>query len=237
MGDHPIDKLDRNALQELLDRNAESCGSSIIDHLRFDLRAIFEMAVEDGLINRNPARSLFTVRRAHQDPSRAMAREEVVKGLAKLGLRERLIWKLAGFGGFRPGEIFGLQRRHIQPTAVKIEQRVYAGKVDTPKSRASSRLAALPATLASDTRHGWPCFPMLRTHGCFHPRQASVRSGRRTSDGAGLVQSWRNSVSVGLISRCFAVLTPAWRMRQASTRRSELTRWATGSASTWTNTR
>ncbi len=33
----------------------------------------------------------------------------------------------------RPGEIIGLQRRHVQPTAVKIEQRVCAGRVDTPK--------------------------------------------------------------------------------------------------------
>jgi integrase len=39
-----------------------------------------------------------------------MTREQVLKGLAKLGLRERLIWKLAVFGGLRPGEIFGLQR-------------------------------------------------------------------------------------------------------------------------------
>ena len=150
IGDQSIDKLDRSALQELLDRKAESLGSSVIDHLRFDLRSIFEMAIEDGLINRNPARSLFTARRAHQDPSRAMTREEVLKGLAKLDLRERLIWKLAVFGGLRPGEIFGLQRRHVQPSAVKIEQRVYAGKLDTPKSRASARLAAIPATLASE---------------------------------------------------------------------------------------
>jgi integrase len=150
IGDHPIDKLDRNALQELLDRKAESLGSSVIDHLRFDLRALFEMAVEDGFINRNPARSLFTARRAHQGPGRTLTREEVLRGLAKLDLRERLIWKLAVFRGLRPGEIFGLQRRHIQPTAVKIEQRVYAGKLDTPKSRSSSRLAAIPATLAAE---------------------------------------------------------------------------------------
>src|SRR5690606_38539600 len=44
IGDHPIGNLDRNALQELLDRKAELLGTSVIDHLRFDLRAIFEMA-------------------------------------------------------------------------------------------------------------------------------------------------------------------------------------------------
>lgn len=79
------------------------------------------MAIADGLINCNPARSLFTARRAHPDPGRIMTREEVLMGLAKLGLRERLIWKLAVFGGLRPGEIFGLQRRHVQRNAVKIQ--------------------------------------------------------------------------------------------------------------------
>jgi hypothetical protein len=37
-----------------------------------------------------------------------MTRVEVLQGLFKLKLRERLIWKLAVFGGLRPGEIFAL---------------------------------------------------------------------------------------------------------------------------------
>ena len=36
IGDRPIDQLDRNALQELLDRKAELLVSSVVDHLRFD---------------------------------------------------------------------------------------------------------------------------------------------------------------------------------------------------------
>jgi integrase len=83
-----------------------------------------------------------------------MTRLEVPQGLSKLELRERLIWKLAVFGGLRPGEIFALQRKHVQPNAVKIEQRVYSGKLDSPKSRASSRTAAIPASLSSEL-HAW----------------------------------------------------------------------------------
>ena len=150
IGDRPIDSLDRDALQELLDRKAGQLVTSVVDHLRFDLRAIFEMAVEHGLINRNPARSLFTARQATRNPGRIMTREEVLQGLSKLELRERLIWKLAVFGGLRPGEIFALQRKHVQSNAVKVEQRVYAGTLDTPKSRASPRLAAIPSTLVSE---------------------------------------------------------------------------------------
>jgi integrase len=54
------------------------------------------------------------------------------------------------FGGLRPGEIFALQRKHVQPNAVKIEQCVYSGKLDSPQSRASSRTVAIPASLSSE---------------------------------------------------------------------------------------
>jgi len=150
IGDRPVDSFDRDSLQELLDRKANRHVASVVDHLRFDLRAIFEMAVEDGLVNRNPARALFTARQAVRNACRVMTRQEVLQGLSTLDLRERLLWKLAVFGGLRPGEIFALQRKHIQPSAVRIEQRVYAGNLDTPKSRASSRVAAIPATLVSE---------------------------------------------------------------------------------------
>ncbi len=152
IGDLPIISLDRDALQELLGRKADLLVASVVDHLRFDLRAILEIAVEDGLINRNPARSLFTARQAARNAGRVMTAEEVVLGLSTLELRERRIWKFAVFGGLRPGEIFALQRKHLQSKAVKIEQRVYAGNLDTPKSRASSRVAAIPATLISELR-------------------------------------------------------------------------------------
>jgi integrase len=154
IGDKPIKSLDRDAFQELLDRKSGQLVASVIDHLRFDLRSILELAVEDGLINRNPARSLFTARQARRITGRTMTRLEVLQGLSKLELRERLIWKLAVFGGLRPGEIFALQRKHVQPNAVKIEQRVYSGKLDSPKSRASSRTAAIPASLSSEL-HTW----------------------------------------------------------------------------------
>ena len=84
-------------------------------------------------------------RRSAEPRWRIMTREEVLRGLSKLKLRERLIRKLTVFGGLRPGEIFALPSN-----AVKIEQRVHPGSLDTPKSRASSRLAAIPATLLSE---------------------------------------------------------------------------------------
>ena len=49
----------------------------------------------------------------------------------------------------RPGEIFGLRRSRIGD-CVAIQERVYRGDVDTPKTVKSVRLAALSAEVRQD---------------------------------------------------------------------------------------
>jgi integrase len=51
-------------------------------------------------------------------------------------------FKLAAFGGMRPGEILALKWKHLSDESAKIEQRVYRGQIDTPKIRTSKRAIA-----------------------------------------------------------------------------------------------
>jgi integrase len=83
-----------------------------------------------------------------------MTIEEVTKQLAALDHRERVIAYLAIFVGMRPGEILGLQRRHVNEdgTEIIIDQRVYRGLIDTPKTSASKRTVAIPSTTAACLR-------------------------------------------------------------------------------------
>jgi len=57
--------------------------------------------------------------------------------------RELVICKLATVVGMRPGEIFGLRWRHVKPDHLEIEQRLYRGKIDSPKGHRSARTVAL----------------------------------------------------------------------------------------------
>lgn len=51
-----MDSFKRNQLQDSLDEKADSGLSfSVVDHLRWDLRQIFNMAVLEGYLERNPA--------------------------------------------------------------------------------------------------------------------------------------------------------------------------------------
>jgi hypothetical protein len=71
----------------------------IVSHLRWELRQIFRMAVEEGHFDWNPAEPFFIPREAKRPEHRVINREEVKQLFGVLGTRERLIAKLAILGG------------------------------------------------------------------------------------------------------------------------------------------
>jgi hypothetical protein len=109
LGGLELRNVNRVALQDLLDRKAGGGLSfSVVGHLRWDLRHIFRVAVAEGIIERNPGELLFTPQNATRAVRRVTA-EEMAMVFSALDLRERLILKLAGIAGMRPGEILALQ--------------------------------------------------------------------------------------------------------------------------------
>ncbi len=108
-----------------------------------NLKQIFDMAVEEGYLQRNPAALLFTPRECKRAVARVMTVEDVRRMFRVLDLRERLIAKLALLAGMRPGEIFGLKWSRLDSEYADIRQRIYRGDVDSPKSVRSVRFAPL----------------------------------------------------------------------------------------------
>ena len=82
-----------------------------------------------------------------------MTIEQVQTCFRVLAPRERLIAKLAILVGMRPGEIFALTWGRVSDYA-DIQQRVYRGVIDTPKTVQSERKAALSQGLLEDLA-GW----------------------------------------------------------------------------------
>jgi integrase len=143
-GDRELSSVKRDELQDLLDAKATGGLSfSVVDHLRWDLKQVFDLAVADGQVQRNPAFRLFTPREATKPERRVMSMKEVQTYFCVLELRERLIAKLAILAGMRPGEIFALKWGRLTATYADIRQRVYRGTIDTPKTDQSVRKAAL----------------------------------------------------------------------------------------------
>ncbi len=142
-GVRKVKEFRRKDLQDFLDEKAVKLSFSMVDHLRWDLIQIFAMAVSEDLIRKNPAELLFTPSTAKRGETRSMSIEEVNKCFSVLNLRERLIVELAILAGMRPGEIFGLTWGRVGSDFADIRQRVYRGYVDSPKTRQSTREAAL----------------------------------------------------------------------------------------------
>jgi integrase len=138
----------RIELQDFLDRKAATGKSfSTVDHLRWDLRQIFGMAVAEGYLRKNPAALLFTPKTAVRPDRPIMTKVQVSLLFSVLEPRELVICMLATVGGMRPGEIFGLQWKHIKPDQIEVEQRLYRGKIDSPKTDRSARAVALSERL------------------------------------------------------------------------------------------
>lgn len=141
----------RNELQDFLDRKAGSALSfSTVDHLRWDLRQIFGMAVAEGYLRSNPATLLFTPYTTKRPAQRVMTWQEVRLLFSVLNTRDLVVCMLATTAGMRPGEIFGLKWRHVKADHIEIEQRLYRGKLDAPKTNHSKRTVALSRGLQSE---------------------------------------------------------------------------------------
>jgi integrase len=149
-GERDMASIRRDELQAMLEAKSETHSFSVVDHLRWDAKQIFDMAIAEGILRLNPAALLYTPNAAKRPKHRVMTVEQIRTALGVLAMRERVIFKLAILGGMRPGEIFVLRRKGLAEAAAEITERIYRGKIDTPKTHHSVREAALAAGLKDD---------------------------------------------------------------------------------------
>jgi integrase len=141
--------LTRDDLQEFLDSKS-SKSFSTVGHIRWDLKQMLDLAMSEGLITKNPALMLFIPKSCSKPKRVVMTLDDVRRAINGLQLQERLVFKLATVAGLRPGEIFGLRRGRILDQVVEIQERVYRGAMDTPKTDRSVRSVTLASMLRED---------------------------------------------------------------------------------------
>ncbi|MGN9841490.1 site-specific integrase [Nonomuraea sp. H19] len=153
------------------------------------LKAIFNTALEDGLIKSNPC----TIKKAGKEdsPERPVLTMKQVFTLADaIEPRFRMLILLATFASLRWGELAALQRKNVDLKAGTIrvvgtttELKDGSVTIGPPKSEAGKRIVSIPATLLSDLRvhgdvrrTGRARTRLRRPQGCqapareFHPR-------------------------------------------------------------------
>lgn len=150
LGPRMLCSLTRKELQAHLDRHAETLNlsASIVGHIRWQLVAIFDMALADQLVQANPAAGLVMPKCKAAPDKRTISVDDMLRAQMMLGIRERLIFRLAVAEGMRPGEITALQVGDIRNGVIHVERRVYWGQIDEPKTRRGKR--RIPATAATE---------------------------------------------------------------------------------------
>lgn len=149
LGSQRLTSLTLAKLQQFLEKKAASGLSfSVVDHLRWDLSSMFEMAVSEKVITVNPTASLYTPKTAKRNEGSAMSADQVELALGTVEDREKVILSLAVFAGMRPGELLAIKREHVNADAsvIEIRQRVYRGKFASPKNGLVRKVAIPPST-------------------------------------------------------------------------------------------
>ena len=151
LGPRHLQSVTRTELQSHIDALvAKGYGKTVTQHARWNLNAIFRLAHADGLIQTNPAEDLAVDKDAVARTPKRSATINIAQYqqlIASLESRERLLVELVAVVGLRPGEVAALKWQDIDFSAqsVTVRERVYRGKLNTPKTVNSSRAAGLPS--------------------------------------------------------------------------------------------
>lgn len=155
LGERLIRQIKREDLQTVLDEaTTGGAARSVISHLRWDLSSIFQFALADGYIDRNPALMLYVPREAKRTVARRLTDEDARQVISLFEhLPARLIFRLALGAGLRTGELFALRWDDIWTDEIHVRRRLYQGKIDTTKTGKERSVAITPAI--ADELEAW----------------------------------------------------------------------------------
>ena len=148
-GQTRITDLDKLDLQKHLNALAESFSRSLVKKILVQYRAILEEAVEQGLIDKNPARKL-AMPPTRKPCGRFLAMEEFDALVAQLEFRDRLITRMFCTMGFRPGELFGLHWDDVETGRVRVDESTSRWGLKEPKTAGSDAYLPMPAGVQAE---------------------------------------------------------------------------------------
>jgi len=183
LGDLPLAKIDKVMLQTHLNDLAKTLSQARVQHARFYFKAIFEEAVEQDLVQKNPARKLILPNGLRAPDKTTLSWDQLRLVLASVPLRDCILLTLDMTETFRPSELFALRWRGFDMDArtLTVSQTAYKGKLrDFGKTKKSLRTVHLPEGLAAEL---WmwkrECFD--RSPEAFIFPNARKRNGAKTN--------------------------------------------------------
>jgi len=153
LGNLPLAQIDKVILQTHLNDLAKKLSAGRVQHARFYLKAIFEEAIEQEFVAKNPARKLVLPNQLRAVDKTTLSWDQLRLVLASVPLRDRILLTLDMTETFRPSELFALRWTgyDMDARALTVSQTACRGKLrNYGKTRKSLRTVHLPEGLANE---------------------------------------------------------------------------------------
>jgi integrase len=150
LGGMELQHVTKAPIDAILNRMAVvGAGQSSLGRVQHLIEGMFEEALENGYVERNPARKVTLPRGAESKPTRPLTEEEVQRLLTKTTGRAHIFWSVMVLTGARPNEVLALRKDDILSEGLRIDESALDGKPSTTKNR-KTRIAPLSATLRAE---------------------------------------------------------------------------------------
>ena len=152
-GDYALSDIDKFMLQTHLNRLAKYRSAGRVEAARYYMNAIFDEAVDQDFLLRNPARKLAIPKDVRPVDKTTLTWEQLHAVLAEMRLRDWVLLAMDCTEAFRPSELFALQWKgfNYEERTIMVTQTVYRGKL-RPYAKTEKALGKrhLPEGLAEE---------------------------------------------------------------------------------------
>jgi len=201
LGPTPSNAVTASQLQGLLNALAKAGRShSAVKKARTHLKAMFELAVDDKILESSPARRITMPKRIRKVDDAYVDRAIIRRLFDSAGRRDRIILRIFVSCGLRPQETFALRANDIERGRLRIDEALKQAErgpafIGEPKTVDSHGYVSLPAKLEAELRT-WVCgenippegwlFPASRGGGPLRPNNYVKRDLAKLAKAAGV---------------------------------------------------
>lgn len=153
LGELPLVNFDRFTLQMHVNKLAESCSKDTVLQIRAYVRDIFEEAVDQDFLSKNPSARVKVPKNLRESDTTTLTWDQLRMALELLEESDRILVELDMTDALRPSELFALRWKCFEPDNARlvILETVYHGKIRPfGKTRKSLAPVHLPPVLVSD---------------------------------------------------------------------------------------
>ena len=151
IGARLLRRVEKFEIDMLVKKVAESWSASMVQKVRIYIKAALEEAIDQDLLERNPARKL--IRPATRATCRRfLSLDEITRLLDAMEGRDRLVARICIVLGLRPGEVFATKWDDFDPDAgrLRIDEAAVDSQIKDTKTPGSRAWVWLPKSITDE---------------------------------------------------------------------------------------